>query len=102
MRSGLSAQPTQSMTNHRTRQEQPRAAQRRRRLVPSTRAPPLQRGFVSQQRIGERLGLERGEIVWPLAETDQLDRDPELALDAHDDAALRGAVELGEHDAGDN
>ena len=36
-----------------------------------------------------------------LADADQLHRDAELGLDGEHDAALGGAVELGEHDAGD-
>src|SRR6478609_7452477 len=52
-------------------------------------------------RVDERLGVEGREVVGPLAQAHELDRHPELALHRHDDATLRGAVELGEHDAGD-
>jgi hypothetical protein len=45
--------------------------------------------------------VEGREVVHPLAEPDHLHGHPELALHVHDDAALGGAVELGEHDAGD-
>ena len=45
--------------------------------------------------------LERRQVVGALAEADQLDRHAELALYGDHDAALGGAVELGQHDAGD-
>src|SRR5664279_3751897 len=56
---------------------------------------------VTKNPVDELDRIERREIVHPFAEADQLDRDAELALHLHDDAALRGSVELGEHDAGD-
>ncbi len=37
----------------------------------------------------------------PFAHADDLDGNPELRLDGEHDAALRGAVQLGEHDARD-
>jgi hypothetical protein len=49
----------------------------------------------------EGLRVEGCQVVRALSEADQLDRHAELALDGDDDAALGGAVELGEHDAGD-
>jgi hypothetical protein len=48
----------------------------------------------AKQGLDERGRLERREVVLALAETDQLDRDAEFALDSDDDAALRRAVEL--------
>src|SRR3954469_11710126 len=72
----------------------------RNRLDTATRLPAVSLGL-SEQGVHEGLGLERREVVRPLAETDQLHRHPELALHRNDDAALRGAVELGQHDARD-
>src|SRR5579884_811225 len=43
---------------------------------------------------------ERDEVVGPLADADELHRDPEVALHGDDDAPFCGAVELGQHDAG--
>src|SRR6476469_4638653 len=51
--------------------------------------------------VDEGLGVEGGEVVGALAEADELDRHTELALDRDDDAALGGAVELGQDDARD-
>src|SRR5699024_6838923 len=51
--------------------------------------------------IDEAFGGERREVVGAFAQSDELDRHPELTLDGHDDAALGGAVELREHDSGD-
>src|SRR5690606_27820138 len=56
---------------------------------------------VAEDRVDEALRVEGRQVVGALAEADQLDRDAELALDLDDDAALGGAVQLGEHDAGD-
>src|SRR5450759_5201949 len=56
---------------------------------------------VTEDPVDELDRIERGEIVHPFAEADQLDGDAKLALYLYDDAALRGSVELGEHDAGD-
>ena len=41
------------------------------------------------------------EIVGALAESDETHRDLELVADAEHHAALRGAIELGEDDAGE-
>src|SRR4051812_46102470 len=54
-----------------------------------------------EQGLDELLFVEVDEVGCRLAETDELHRDPELGLDGEHDAALRRAVELGEHDAGD-
>ena len=54
-----------------------------------------------EQRVDERLGVELGEILGALADADVADRQLQLARDCEDDAALRGAVELGQHDARD-
>src|SRR5215467_10001134 len=56
---------------------------------------------LTQDRVDECRGLERGEVVGPFAQADQLDRYPEFPLDRHDDPALGGAVQLGQHDPGD-
>ena len=45
--------------------------------------------------------VEWNEVVNLLAGADETNRQIQLAGDGHDDAAFRGAVELGEHDAGD-
>ena len=47
------------------------------------------------------LRIERTQILQRLADPDQLDRDAELVGDRERDAALVGAVELGEDDARD-
>ena len=54
-----------------------------------------------QQRLHELVGVELDEVAARLPEAHQLHRDAELVLDGEDDAALRRAVELREHDAGD-
>src|SRR6476661_7078843 len=54
-----------------------------------------------EEGVDEGRGLERREVVGALAEAHELDRHPELALHAEHDAALGGAVELREDDAGD-
>src|SRR5699024_10726882 len=51
--------------------------------------------------VDEAFGGEGREVVGAFAQSDELDRHSELALDGHDDAALGGAVELREHDSGD-
>src|SRR4051812_11523944 len=71
------------------------------RTATRTRMSGSRLGRISEQRVDERLGLEGGEVVGTFAQPDQLDRDSQLALDGDDDAALGGAVELGQHDAGD-
>src|SRR6476659_3900066 len=88
----------------RPRTERGRAERRRARMPPGwpdgIRA--LRRRVRSHDDgVDEGLGVEGGEVVGSLAEADELDRDAELALDRHDDAALGRAVELGQHDAGD-
>src|ERR1700729_4208252 len=44
----------------------------------------------AEDRVYERLGVERRQVVGPLAEADQLDGDAELALHGDHDAALGG------------
>src|SRR4029450_11088652 len=56
---------------------------------------------LGQQGVDEGVGVKGGEVVGALAEADQLDGDAEVALDGDDDAALGGAVELGQDDPGD-
>src|SRR3954452_1491565 len=64
---------------------------------------PSARGRSSdrEERVDELVGVERDEVIRRLAEADELDGDAELGLDRKHDAALRGAVELGQHHAGD-
>src|SRR5580698_324027 len=54
-----------------------------------------------EKRIDVSFGVERNEIVDLLAGADEANGHAELAGDGNDDAALRGAVELGQNDAGD-
>src|SRR5437899_10606155 len=56
---------------------------------------------VAEQRVDECLGLERRQVVRPLAEANQLDRDTEVALYGDDDAAFSRTVQLCEDDPGD-
>src|SRR5262249_40591636 len=53
-----------------------------------------------EQRLDVLLRIERLQILELLADADELHRQIELALDAEDGAALGGAVELCEDDAG--
>src|SRR5690554_825070 len=50
-----------------------------------------------EQTVDELLGVERGQVVGTLAQTDELDGYAELALDGDDDAPLGRPVELREH-----
>src|SRR5699024_12719449 len=74
-------------------------------LCPTRRAPAAgtlaARRSAFEQRVDEAVGAEGGEIVHPLAEAHHLHRDAELALHADDDAAIGGAVELGQAGGGD-
>src|ERR1700722_12659215 len=54
-----------------------------------------------KERVGVSFGVERNEIVDLFAGADETNRQAEFARNGDDDAALRGAVELGENDAGD-
>src|SRR5690606_33097328 len=54
-----------------------------------------------QDRVDERLRVEGREVVGALAEPDEFDRHAEFPLHLDDDAALGGAVHLGQHDPGD-
>src|SRR3954447_16013184 len=67
--------------------------------TPGEDRPPRLADGLAEQRVHEGLGLERSEVVGPLAEPDELDRHAQLALHGDDDAALGRAVELREHDA---
>ena len=53
-----------------------------------------------EERFDVGLRVERLQVVELLADADELDRQAELLLDAEDRAALGGAVELGQDDAG--
>ena len=57
---------------------------------------------VSRRRTArhERLGVERQQVVDLLPDPDEPDRHPEVVLDREHDPALRGRVELRQHDAG--
>src|SRR3954453_17452522 len=54
-----------------------------------------------EQCAGEVVGVERTQIVELLADADELHRDAQFAGDGEGDPALRGAVELRQHDAVD-
>ena len=54
----------------------------------------------SKSAAANSCGIELDEILDLLADADDLHRQAELRLDREHDAALGGAVELGEHDAG--
>ena len=56
---------------------------------------------LAEQRVHERLRVEGRQVVGAFSEPDELDRHAQLALYGDHDAALGGAVELGQHDAGD-
>src|SRR5439155_17305529 len=62
---------------------------------------PRSSALLLEQRVDELVGVERDEVVDRLAEADQLDRYAQVGLDRERDAALGGAVELGQHDATD-
>src|SRR5208282_1236172 len=51
--------------------------------------------------VHEGVRVERGQVVWSLAEADQLDGNAQLTLYGDDDPALGRPVQLGQHDAGD-
>src|SRR5512146_3475038 len=48
-------------------------------------------GSGAEYRVHERRRVERREVVWALAEADELHRDADLALHGDHDAALGGA-----------
>src|SRR5688500_18388274 len=52
------------------------------------------------ERVDETGGIERLEVLDLFADSKRFDRHAELAHDAHDDPALRGAVELRETQTG--
>lgn len=54
-----------------------------------------------EESIDELLGIERSEIFWLLARTDEADRDLKLVGDGEDDAALGCAIELRETEGRD-
>ena len=54
-----------------------------------------------EQRIHKGLPVEDLQVVYAFTDTDVLDRDLELVGDADDDAALGGAVELGQREGVD-
>src|SRR3954470_3933483 len=55
--------------------------------TPGEDRPPRLADGVAEQRVHERVGLERSQVVRPLAEPHQLDRHAQLALHRDDDAA---------------
>src|SRR6266849_6147702 len=57
--------------------------------------------LLPEQGVHEGLRVEDLEVVDLLADPDQLDRYPQLLVDPDRDAALGGAVELGQHEAGE-
>src|SRR5271165_3113671 len=62
--------------------------------------PPHSKGLVKQG-IGVGFGVEGDHVVDFFAGADKTDRQFQFAGNGHDDAALGGAVELGEDDSGD-
>ena len=61
----------------------------------------VSRSFLVEERLDEFFGIEGQQVVHLLADADVADGQVQLARDGHHDAALGGAVELGENDAGD-
>ena len=59
------------------------------------------KGKLVQQCVHERFRVERCQVVRAFTQADELDGNAELLLDSDHDAALCGAVELGQHDTGD-
>src|SRR5690349_19442387 len=53
-----------------------------------------------EERPGEVRGVERAQVLDPLPDPDQLDRDTHLVRDGKGDPTLGGAVELRQHDPG--
>src|SRR4051812_27374852 len=74
-----------------------RSWRRRGRVRLSRRSAPQAARSVADERVHEGSRVERREVVRALAEADELDRYAQLALYGDHDAALRRAVELGEH-----
>src|SRR5665213_3082991 len=71
---------------------------------PTTVAGPCARSLASggsEQGVDEGLGVEVDEVARTFAESDQLDREAEFALDGHHDPALGRAVQFGQHHPGD-
>jgi len=68
-------------------------ATKRRARVPGLNADFLEQG------VDEGVGLEQGQVFGLFADADVLDRQADLLADGDDDAALGGAVELGQDDA---
>src|SRR5580692_4759613 len=52
-----------------------------------------------EQRIDEGFGVEGDQVLDTLTDADELDGDPEVSFDGHDDPAARRAVQFREHDA---
>jgi hypothetical protein len=59
------------------------------------------RRLLAEERVRERLGVEWREVVGLLPQSDVPNGQAEIAADGERDAALGGAVELRQHDAGD-
>src|SRR5262245_2075881 len=51
--------------------------------------------------VHEGIGVERAQVVFAFAGTDEADGKAQIVRDGEDDTALRRAVELGEGDGGD-
>ena len=66
-------------------------------MGPCLRIKPLS----AEERFDEFIRVEFCDVLGLFAQADEFHRDVELFLDGDDDAAAGGAVELGEHDAGD-
>ena len=53
-----------------------------------------------QQCVHERFRVERRQVVRAFTQADELDGNTQLLLNGHDNTALRGAVQLSQHDTG--
>src|SRR5947199_10503363 len=82
----------------------PRAASRSARRI-NRRSLKRSSGMVSfrggEQRLGELLRVEGLQVVCFFAQANEKDRQAELFLDGDDHAALAGAIEFGDDEAGD-
>ena len=54
--------------------------------------------LLGEHRLDEAVGIERLDVLGPLAHADELHGNVELLADRDHDASARGAVELGEED----
>src|ERR1700704_1032650 len=67
----------------------------------ASRGSILRSAGIGVQRVDECSGIERPQVADLLPYADESHRDLQLVTDPQHDAALGGAIELGEHDARD-